>query len=112
LTPGPDSSHTTVTFTVYDDASRSAFTSIPIIVASRTTWLDPNTATDSSTGKSPTGSATYMDAAGRTIAGMDPIFQAGGSTGISCPSLTQLTQSWTTPLTHASSCVVYGLGTS
>ncbi len=72
LMPGPDSTHTTVTFTVYNDAARSVFTSLPFRVATRTTWLDPNTATDD-TGQPPKGTETDSDALGRVIKTIDAL---------------------------------------
>ena len=72
LTPGPDSSHTTVTFTVYNDQAHSVFQSLPFVVASRSTWLDPNGATDD-TGATPGGTSTAMDALGRTLTTTDAL---------------------------------------
>jgi RHS repeat-associated protein len=72
LTPGPDSSHTIVTFTVYNDQAHSVFQSLPFVVASRSTWLDPNGATDD-TGATPGGTSTTMDALGRTLTTTDAL---------------------------------------
>jgi RHS repeat-associated protein len=72
LTPGSDSTHTTVTFTVYDDAAHTVFTSVPFVVASRTTWLDPNGATDIN-GAAPGGTTTALDALGRDLTNTDPL---------------------------------------
>ncbi len=70
LTPGPDASHTIVTFTVYNDAAHSVLASLPFRVASRTTWLDPNGATDD-TGITPGGTVTVIDALGSTVSTTD-----------------------------------------
>jgi RHS repeat-associated protein len=107
LTPGPDATHTTVNFTVYNDINHSVFTSQPLVISTRTTWLDPNDPSVASLG----GTATYVDAAGRTIATMDAIFASGGNSGTACPSLTAYTAQWSTPLTRATTCTSYGLGT-
>jgi YD repeat-containing protein len=72
LTPGPDSSHTTVSFTVYDDQTHSVFSSVPFVVASRSTWLDPNGATDDA-GVTPGGTMMVLDALGRTISVTDAL---------------------------------------
>lgn len=66
LHQGPDATHTLVTFTVYNDQTNSIFESSPFVVNSRTTWLDPNGATDD-TGTAPSGVATTFDAADRTL---------------------------------------------
>jgi RHS repeat-associated protein len=93
LEPGPDSSHTTVTFTVYNDAARSVFTSLPFRVATRTTWLDPNTATDE-TGQSPKGSEADSDAIGRVVKAIDALSNTStvaysmGTSGVSGDSNT------------------------
>ncbi|MBA2391898.1 MAG: RHS repeat-associated core domain-containing protein, partial [Ktedonobacteraceae bacterium] len=107
LTPGPDATHTTVSFTVYNDVNHSTFASQPLVIAARTTWLDPNDPSVASLG----GTATYVDAAGRTIATMDAIFSGGGNSGTTCPSLAAYTAQWSTPLTRATTCTSYGLGT-
>ncbi len=70
LTPGPDGSHTIVTFTVYYDQTHSVYTSFPFVVNSRTTWLDPNGATDD-TGATPYGTAKYLDPLGPVISTND-----------------------------------------
>ena len=99
LKPGPDATHTTVAFTFYNEQQHSMFQSQPFVVNARTTWLDPNGATDMN-GNAPGGTATYLDALGRTIAVKDAIFNAGQSTGISCPSLGS----------NATTCTLHGLG--
>jgi RHS repeat-associated protein len=100
LTPGPDATHTTVTFITYNDAAHSVFTSLPFRVASRTTWLDPNSATDD-TGQAPKGTASFLDALDRTIASQDALFGQSGYPGIACSSFGS----------NATTCTVYGLGT-
>lgn len=72
LTPGPDGSHTTVTFAVYNNQAHSTFQSLPFVVASRSTWLDPNGAVDD-TGATPGGTSTTMDALGRTLTTIDAL---------------------------------------
>ncbi len=74
LTPGPDSSHTTVTFTVYNDPGASTFTSQPFVVAARSTWLDPNGAVDIN-GNAPGGTSITIDAEGRTLTSTDALGQ-------------------------------------
>jgi len=101
LVPGPDGAHTTVSFIVYDDLHHSTFQSLPFVVNSRTTWLDPNGATDD-TGATPGGTSTYLDALGRTIATKDALFNPPTVPGIPCVSLGN---------TAATSCNTYGLGT-
>jgi RHS repeat-associated protein len=71
ISPGPDATHSMVTFTIYNDQDNSVFQSVPFRVASRTTWLDPNGATDD-TGVAPEGTASYQDALGRVIKVVDP----------------------------------------
>lgn len=72
LTPGPDASHTTVSFTVYNDQTNSNFESLPFVVNSRTTWLDPNGAMDYS-GNTPAGVGTVLDAVDSTSSIIDPL---------------------------------------
>ncbi len=100
LVPGPDGAHTTVSFLVYDDLHHSTFQSLPFVVNSRTTWLDPNGATDD-TGATPGGTSTFLDALGRTIATKDALFNPPTVPGIACASLGS----------NATSCNTYGLGT-
>jgi RHS repeat-associated protein len=71
LTPGPDGSHTTVVFILYNDQTHAVFKSEPFVVASRSTWLDPNGATDDQ-GNVPGGTATTLDPLGRTLTVTDP----------------------------------------
>jgi RHS repeat-associated protein len=73
-TPGPDASHTTVTFTVYNDTAATTFTSQPFVVAARSTWLDPNGAVDIN-GNTPGGASITIDAAGRTLTSTDELGQ-------------------------------------
>jgi len=101
LVPGPDGAHTTVSFIVYDDLHHSTFQSLPFVVNSRSTWLDPNGATDD-TGATPGGTSTFLDALGRTIATKDALFNPPTVPGIPCVSLGN---------TAATSCNTYGLGT-
>ncbi len=100
LVPGPDATHTTVSFVVYDDLHNSTFQSLPFVVNSRTTWLDPNGATDD-TGVTPGGTSTFHDALGRTIATKDALFNPPTVPGIACASLKSA----------ATTCNVFGLGT-
>jgi YD repeat-containing protein len=72
IAPGPDATHSLVTFTWYNDATHSVFKSLPFRVASRTAWLDPNGATDD-TNVTPGGTMTVLDALGRTISVTDPL---------------------------------------
>jgi RHS repeat-associated protein len=72
LTPGPDSTHTTVSFMVYNDTAHTIFTSVPFVVASRSTWLDPNGATDYN-GVTPGGTSVTLDPLGRTLTSTDPL---------------------------------------
>jgi RHS repeat-associated protein len=72
LTSGPDASHTTVTFTVYNDSAHTVFTSQPFVIAVRTTWLDPNGATDYN-GVTPGGTTVALDALNRTISSTDAL---------------------------------------
>ena len=71
-TPGPDGSHTTVSFTVYNDQTHAVFSSLPFVVNSRTTWLDPNGAIDD-TGATPGGTSVTLDPLGRTISTTDAL---------------------------------------
>ncbi len=70
-TPGPDSTHDTIVFTIYDDAHHSTFQSVPFRVTSGSSWVDPNGATDDS-GATPGGTTTYLDALGRVVGVQDP----------------------------------------
>ncbi len=99
LTPGPDAQHDMVTFTVYNDANNSVFQSVPFRVASTTSWIDPNGATDD-TGATPGGNTTVKDALGRDLASSDPQLGSATEPGVSCGSLSG---TWT-------SCYSYGLG--
>jgi RHS repeat-associated protein len=101
-----------VVITAYDDSTHSVWKSEPFVVASSTTvssvkavgWIDPgvlNGNLKDYNGDSVYGTATYDDALGRTIAVDDPIFNAGGSSGISCPSYGA----------NTTSCAVYSTGT-
>ena len=81
-TPGPDGAHTTVSFTVYNDQTHSVFSSLPFIVNSRTTWLDPNGATDD-TGAAPGGTSVVLDPLDRTISTTDALSnQSNASYGL------------------------------
>lgn len=111
-TPGPapanpiagDAYYTVVLTEYKDDSTDSVWQSNPFVVAVPSTqrgagWLDPSNAKDY-TGTAPGGSVTFYDALGRPIAFDDPVFVAGGSVGVSCPSLGS----------NAASCTLYGLG--
>jgi RHS repeat-associated protein len=86
--PGPDAAHTTVTFTVYNDSANTVFSSVPFVVVARTTWLDPNGATDYN-GVTPGGTSVTKDPLGRTISTTDPLSHIStvsygvGSSGVS-----------------------------
>ncbi len=88
LTPGPDSTHTKVSFTVYNDTAHTVFTSVPFVIAARTTWLDPNGATDYN-GVTPAGTSVTLDPLGRTLTSTDPLSHVTttsygyGSSGVS-----------------------------
>ncbi len=66
-TPSADGSQTMVNFTTYDDVNHTVFTSQPFSVATRSTWLDPNTVPNTP------GSLAYLDASGRTIKTVDSL---------------------------------------
>lgn len=93
-TPGPDSAHDIVTFTVYDDANRAQFQSVPFRVASDSRWIDPNGATDDS-GVTPGGTTTNTDPLGRAIGIKDPLLGSAVEPGISCATLIMPTRIWT-----------------
>lgn len=93
-----DSSHDTITFTVNNDQTSSAFVSESFRVAASSSWIDPNTAKDD-TGVVPVGTSTYKDALGRVMATQDPLIGSSSEPGISCAGLTG---TWT-------SCLNYGL---
>ena len=94
-----------VTFTVYNEAQNSVFTSLAFTIVSQQNngswWVDPNGIQDYQS-QPVGGTATYYDALGRVIAIKDPLFNANQSSGIPCPSLGS----------NASACSIYGLGSA
>ncbi len=78
-TPGDD----TVVMTVYNDQNNSTWQSVPFQVADGAGWLDPTTAKDINN-NTPAGTATFMDALGRTFGVQDPNFGSAQEPGITC----------------------------
>ena len=100
-TPGPASGKDTITFTVYNDQNHTTFESVPFLVNSDSTWVDPATATDYQ-GVVPGGTITFMDALNRPTGVRDPLYGSAQEPGVSCPGLQG---TWT-------SCQSYSLGTA
>lgn len=96
-----DATHDLVSFTVHNEWNDSTFVSQPFRVASGSSWIDPNGATDD-TGTAPTGTISISDPLGRVIATRDPIEGTSAEPGITCGS-GNVTGTWTT-------CVGFGLG--
>ncbi|HEU5376574.1 MAG TPA: RHS repeat-associated core domain-containing protein [Ktedonobacteraceae bacterium] len=82
-TPGPTSGDDTVVMIIYNDQLHTVWKSVPFQVASGSSWLDPNGATDSN-GVAPAGTVTFYDALGRAIATQDPNFGSTQESGIAC----------------------------
>jgi YD repeat-containing protein len=115
LTPGPDATHTTVSFTVYNDTAHTVFTSVPFVVAARTTWLDPNGATDYN-GVAPGGTSVTLDPLGRTLTSTDPLSHVTttsygyGSSGVSGDSNIYATTTLVDANNHESKSYIDALG--
>jgi YD repeat-containing protein len=67
LAPASDSAHTILSFTTYNDAAHTVFTSQPTTIASTSSWVDPSTYT------SVAGTTTTLDPAGRTKSVQDAL---------------------------------------
>lgn len=100
--PGPTPGDDTVVMTVYNDQNHSVWKSVAFQVATGAGWIDPHVATDIS-GNVPAGTATFLDALGRTIAVQDPNYGSTQEPGLHC-SVT-LAGTYT-------SCVNYHVGTA
>jgi hypothetical protein len=66
-TPSADGSHTIVSFTLYNDATHTVFSSQPFTLASQTAWVDPNSYS------STPGTLSTLDAVGRTVSVLDAV---------------------------------------
>ncbi|MBV9258440.1 MAG: hypothetical protein JO215_10515, partial [Ktedonobacteraceae bacterium] len=66
-TPSADGTHTIVSFTLYNDAAHTVFSSQPFTLASQNAWVDPNNYS------STPGTLTTLDALGRTVSVVDAI---------------------------------------
>ncbi|GCE17676.1 hypothetical protein [Dictyobacter kobayashii] len=73
-----------VTFTIYNDAADTTFTSVPFRVPHGTGWLDPNTATIDGGSVKPTGTTSLVDPLGRVMATQDPALGSAAEPGITC----------------------------
>lgn len=97
-TPGPTSGDDTVVMTVYNDQLHTVWKSVPFEVASGSSWIDPNGATDINS-HAPAGTATFLDALGRTIATQDPNFGSSQEPGLTCSAT--LSGHYTTCTNHS-----------
>ena len=66
-TPSSDGSHTIVSFTLYNDAAHTVFSSQPFTLASQTAWVDPNSYS------STPGTLTTLDPLGRPVSVLDAV---------------------------------------
>ncbi len=81
----------TIVFTVYNDSNHSTYQSEPFVVAVSSSthgsgYIDPNNAKDY-LNTTVYGTATYSDALGRALAVRDPLYNAGGATGLACSAI-------------------------
>jgi YD repeat-containing protein len=65
--PSADGSHTIVSFTLYNDAAHTVFSSQPFTLAGQSNWVDPNSYT------STPGTLSTLDALGRTVSVLDAV---------------------------------------